>query len=107
MLIADAVDLFHLTRTEPLRRVEAPDALHQALPPQDLVTAGDAAVKIVGDVEEGTVAIGNTGVQRQQFGRHAVLAARGLAGFELPDRSRGPHRPVAEQAAADVRARRN
>ena len=38
---------------EPLVRVEAPDAFEQALAAQHLVAAGDAAVEVVGDVEEG------------------------------------------------------
>ncbi len=33
-----------------------------------------------------------------------VLAARGAAHLELLDRGRGPHRPVAEQAAAEIGA---
>src|SRR5437879_1549574 len=104
MVAAYPVDLLHLAGAQPFGRIEAPDALHQALPPQDFVTAGDAAVKIVGDVEEGAVAIGDAGVERQQFSRQSVLVAGGLAGFELLDRARGPYRPVAEQAAADMRA---
>ena len=91
MLIADAVDLFHLTRTEPLRRVEAPDSLHQALPPQDLVTAGDAAVKIVGDIEERAIAVGDARIQRQKIGRHCRFVPGRTAHFELLDRARGPH----------------
>ena len=35
----------------------------------------------------------------------AVLAARRLAHLELLDRARGPHRPVAEQAALEIGAR--
>ena len=66
------------------------------------MAAGDAAVKIVGDVEEGAVAIGDAGIERQKIGRHRVLVARGPAHLELPDRSRGPHRPVPEQAAAEI-----
>ena len=75
-------------------------SLHQALPPQDLVAAGDATVKIVGDVEERAVAIGDAGIERQQIRRHAVLAARGPAHFELLDRGLSPYRPVPEQPAA-------
>ena len=73
MLTIDAVDLVHLAGAEALVRIEAPDALHQALPPQHFVAAGDAAVKIVGDVEEGAVAIGDAGIEREQVGRYAVL----------------------------------
>ena len=77
----------------------------QSLPPQDLVAAGDAAVEIVGDVEEGAVAIGDAGIERQQIGRQRGLAARGAAPLELLDRARRPYRPVAEQAAAEIGAR--
>ena len=68
------------------------------------MAAGDAAVKIVGDIEERAVAVGDAGIERQQIGRHAVLAARGLAHLELLDRARGPYRPVPEQAALEVGA---
>src|SRR5215218_8302511 len=102
MLAADAVDLGHLPGAEPLGGIETPEPLHQSLPPQDFVTAGDAAVKIVGDIEERAVAVGDAGIERQQIGGHAVLAARGLAHLELPDRARGPYRPVPEQAALEV-----
>src|SRR2546430_10970445 len=63
------------------------------------MAACDAAVKIVGDIEERAVAIGDAGIERQQVGRHGVLAARSLAHLELPDRARGPYRPVSEPAA--------
>ena len=79
VLVADAVDLLDLARAQALGGIETPDALHQSLPPQDLVAAGDAAVEIVGDVEEGAVAVGDPGIERQQIGGHGVLAARGLA----------------------------
>src|SRR5918999_3984523 len=69
------------------------------------MTTGDAAVKIVGNVEERAVAIGDTRVERQEIGRHGVLAACRLAHLELPDRARGPYRPVPEQAALEVCSR--
>src|SRR4051812_7793333 len=99
MFVADAVDLQHLARTEPFGRIEAPDALQQPLPAQHFVAAGDAAVKIVGDIEEGAVAVGDAGVERQQVCWQRVLVARGLADLELFYRARGPYRPVAEQSA--------
>src|SRR3954470_977398 len=104
MLAADAVDFSQLPRAQGLRQIEAPDALHQALPPQDFVAAGDAAVKIIGDVEEGAVAVRDAGIERQQVGRQAVLAARGAAQFELLYRARGAHRPMPEHPAAYMRA---
>src|ERR1019366_1282831 len=103
MLVADAVDLMDLAGAEALGGIETPDALQQPLPPQNFVTAGDAAVKIIGDVEEGAVAVGNAGIERQEIGRHRRLVARGAAHLELLDGARGPYRPVAEQAAAEIR----
>src|SRR3954471_4629759 len=101
MLATDAVDFSHLAKAETFGRIEAPDALHQSLSPQDFMAAGDAAVKIIADVEERAVAVGNARIERQQVGRQAFAAARGAAHFELPDRARGPYRPVSEQFAAN------
>src|SRR3984893_3991675 len=100
MLVADAVDLLHLAGAEALGGIEAPGSLEQALTPQDLMTAGDAAVEIIGDVEECAVAVGDAGVERQEIGGYRVLVPRGAAPLELFDGARRPHRPVAEQAAA-------
>src|SRR5262249_10580663 len=61
--------------------------------------------EIVGDIEEGAVAVGDTGIEREQVRRHARLVARGLAGLELQNRALRPYRPVAEQAATDMGAR--
>src|SRR2546423_11282795 len=105
MLAADPVDFLDLARTQALGGIETPYTLHQPLPPQDLVTAGEATMEIIGDVEKGAVAIGNAGIERQQVRRHRVLVARSLAGFELLDRGRGPDRPVSEQPAANMGAR--
>ena len=66
MLVADAVDLLHLAGAEAFMRIEAPQPLHQPLPPQDFMAAGDAAVEIIGDVEERAVAVGDAGIERQQ-----------------------------------------
>src|SRR3954453_9921150 len=99
MLAADPVDLEHLARAQALPWIEAPDSLHQSLPAQDFVAAGDAAVKIVGDVEEGAVAIGDARIQRQQVGGQRTLSPRGTAHLELFYGARGPHRPVPEQPA--------
>ena len=55
-----------------LVRIEAPDAFEQALPAQDFVAAGNDAVKIVGDVEDGGIAVGHLRVERQQIGRRSI-----------------------------------
>src|SRR3569623_221560 len=83
VLATDAGDLLHLPGGEALMRIKAPDAVHQSLPPQHLVAAGDAAMEIVGDVEEGAVAIGDAGIECEQIRRHAVLVPRRLAALEL------------------------
>src|SRR3954454_24269036 len=102
MLASDAVDLVLLAGAQALVRIEAPQALYQALPSQHLMAAGDATVKIVGNVEEGAVAIGDAGIEREQFGRDAVLVPCRLAALELFDRARRPHRLMAEQTAFEV-----
>src|SRR4051812_49985431 len=100
MLAADAVDLLHLAGAEALGRIETPDSPKQPLPPQDLVAARNAAVKIIGDVEECAVAVGDAGIERQQIGGYRGLVARGAAQLQLFYRARGPHPPEGEQAAA-------
>ena len=110
MLAADAVDLLALARAQALVRIEAPDAFEQALAAQHLVAAGDAAAEVVGDVEEGAVAVGDAAVEREQLAldRAARLGARqrGLAALEQLDRALRPDRPVAEQAAAKAHRHR-
>src|SRR4051794_11211777 len=102
MLAADPVDFCHLPKAKAFSRIEAPDALHQALPPQDFVATGDAAVEIIGDIEKRAVAVGNARIERQQVGRQTVLAARGTAHFELLYCSRCPHRPMPQQPSLNM-----
>src|SRR3977135_1806108 len=99
VLAADAVDLLHLAGAQSLGRIEAPQPLHQPLSPQDFMATGDAAVEIVGDVEECAVVLGPARGERQEIGGQGVLAARSLAQLELFYGTRRPSRPVAEQAA--------
>src|SRR6266700_3495102 len=73
VLAADAVDLLQLTGAEAFMRIEAPQPLHQALPPQYFMAACDAAVEVIGDVEERAVAIGDAGIERQEVGGQGVL----------------------------------
>src|SRR5436305_7645194 len=105
MLAADAVDLLDLARTETLAPIEAPDSREQPLPPQDFVAAGNAAVKVVGNIEKRAVAVGDARIERQKIGRHRSLVARGAAHLELLDGASGPHRPVAEQSAFEIGSR--
>src|ERR1700751_4558454 len=94
MLAANAVDLLHLSRAQPLSRIEAPDSFEQSLPPENLVATGDTAMEIIGGVEKRAVAIRDTGVERQQIRRYGVLVARRSAALELFDCACGPDRPV-------------
>src|ERR1700730_10078012 len=107
MLVADAVDLLDLTGAQAFGRIEAPDSLHQPLPPQHFVAAGDAAVEIVGDVEERAVAIGDAGIERPEIRRSRGLAPRRATHLELTDRGRGRYRPVGQRPAADITAGRD
>jgi hypothetical protein len=61
----NTVDFLHLTRREVLPRVKAPAALHEALPPQDLVNAGDTTRELMLRIKEGGVGVSNLSVQRQ------------------------------------------
>ena len=88
MLAADAIDLLALPRAQSLVRVEAPDAFEQALAAQHLVAAGDAAAKVVGDVEEGAVAVGDAAVEREQVALdRAIRLAAAAAALQRSSRS--------------------
>ncbi len=83
--------------------IQAPDALEQALAAQHLVAAGDAAGEVVGDVEEGAVAVGDARIQRQQFAHRRCRCS--IAAWMRSSSCTAllrPHAPVAEQAAADA-----
>jgi hypothetical protein len=58
----DPIDLLFLPRAKTFCGIETPDALQQPLPSEDLVAARDAAMKIIGDVEESAVAIRDTAI---------------------------------------------
>jgi hypothetical protein len=64
VLFADTVDLLHLAGTQAFLGIEAPDTLQKSLAPQHFVAAGDAAMEIVGNIEERAVAVGDAGVER-------------------------------------------
>src|SRR6266498_765167 len=76
VLAVNAVDLLALAGAQALLRIEAPDALQQALAAQHFVTAGDAAAELVGDVEERRVAIGDPAVEPQQLAVDATCGLR-------------------------------
>ena len=54
-----AVDLLRLAGTQPFLGVEAPGPFKQALATKDFMAAGDAAPEVVGNVEEGGIAVGD------------------------------------------------
>ena len=67
MLADDAIDLGRLTGAQALVRIETPDAFEQALPAQNLVASGDAAMKIMCDIEEGGIAISHARIEREKI----------------------------------------
>ena len=75
---ADPVDLLLLAWPEALVRVEAPDAVEQALPAENVVAAGDHAVEIVDRVENRGVAVGDLRFEREQIGRDTVCGIDGM-----------------------------
>ena len=83
-------------------RVEAADRGEQALAPQHLVQAGDAAGEPVGSVEERGVGVGDLDARAQQRRRHGALFRGGLTGVQQLDGLPGPHGPVSQQAADDA-----
>src|SRR5437867_22503 len=64
------------------------------------MTPGDTAPEAVGDIEKGGVAIGDARVERENLGRYGARRNRLMEASEKADGSAGPHRPMAEQAAA-------
>ena len=81
---------------------EAPDALEQPLPAQDLVAAGDHAVEIIGGVEDRRVAVGDLGVERQELDGYFLCRDRGVNALQQFDRALDPHAPMTEQPAFDA-----
>src|SRR5439155_21050322 len=97
-----ARQLAGLPFAQPLPRIEAPDALQQPLPAQDLVATGDAAVEVVRDIEQRAVAIRDLRIERQKLWRHIARLDPGMNALEqLHGRAR-PYAPVTEQAAPDT-----
>src|SRR6516165_9371869 len=63
----NAVDFLLLSWTEGFRRIEAPDALKQSLPAEDLVATGDDAAKFIGHIEDRRVAIRHLRFELEQI----------------------------------------
>ena len=107
MLAANATDLLLLPGAQSLIRIETPQPLHQTLAPKHFVAAGDAAMKIVGNVEKGAVAVCDASVKCQEIRWYAIFVSSRLAPLELFYRARGPDRPVSEQATPEIDAHRD
>ena len=97
---ADTVDFFGLTRRKLFFGVEAPASGEKALAAKDLVDARDASVELVCGIEEGSIGIGNLGGEGERIGRDSIA----LRKRKVSNRSFGPDRPMAEQAANDANA---
>ena len=83
VLAADAVDLFAPgPGSGPRAGSRHQRALEQALAAQHLVAAGDAAVEVVRDVEEGGVAVGDRGC-RARAGRRSTAPSAGVCAAAL------------------------
>src|SRR3982751_4922308 len=96
MLSADAVDRFALAGAHALARIEAPGAFEKALAAQHFVAAGDAAMEVVGDVEEGAIAVGDAAVEREQLAIDCVRGSgvlRGRARLAAREQLDGAFRP--------------
>ena len=78
----DPVDLLHLTGTQLLIRIEAPPASQQPLPSQHLVDPWNAAVEIVGGIE-------NRGVRISGFHTEPKKRREGGSAEPVPSRKRG------------------
>ena len=66
------------------------------------MAAGDTAGKVVFDVEDGAVAVGDFGIQRQQVVVDRAAVDGRMDAGELFDGAMGPHRPVPQEPAADA-----
>ena len=95
--------------------IEAVHGAHQALPPQDLVTSGNAAGKPVGDIEDDAVAVGHHGIQRKDLIGYGAAADRAVNLLQQLDgglsstRSNAPatrHGSARHLALADANAER-
>src|ERR1700687_3099946 len=80
--------------------IQAPNSFQQALPPQDLMQAGDATGEVVRHVEKGRVAIGNFGASAEQIFWNGSGPVRNVVALlQEIDRAASPYRPVAQKAA--------
>ena len=95
------VDLLGLAGAQPFVRIDAPDAVEQALAAQHLVAAGDAAPEIVGGVEEGGVAVGDLAGEGEDAGVDRIVFDGAVKAIQQRDGAFDPDTPMAEQAATD------
>ena len=100
--LPDPVNLLALSGRESLLGVQAPDALHEALPPQDLMDAGDAALEVMGRIEESAVGVGDLSRQGQPPGVQLVALDRFFQFGKELHHCAGPAGPVAQKSADEV-----
>src|SRR5262249_24257342 len=91
-------DFFHLAGRQAFVRVEAPETFEQSLAPENLVDPGDAAVEIVGDVEQRGVRVGEV---VRDLAPLAMIRIT-MDAFEHLDSAARPDSPLAEQSAYET-----
>jgi hypothetical protein len=84
-----------------LARIKAPDPGEQALTPEHLVAAGDAAFEIIHHVKEGRIAVGDTRIETKEIEIDRSGLDSAMDAVEEIDCCLHPHAPVAEQPALD------
>jgi hypothetical protein len=95
----DAGDFFGLAGGEGFAGIEAAGGGDETLLVQDVEDAGDAAVEVVSDVEDGTVGVGEFGISREPRGIDLWLMLGGLEIAEEGGDAFGPDAPLSEESA--------
>src|ERR1700752_2509325 len=75
---------------------------HQALSLEDVMASCDTAVEVIVDIEHGSVAVGDGGIEGEKIGRDRRSAGYGMDAPEQTARRLDPHAPVSEQAAPET-----
>ena len=99
----DAGNFFGLAGAEGFVGIETPDAFEESLAAEDLVEAGDAAGKMIGCVEEGSVGVGDFDAFAKEFWRNADTGLYyGVTFGEQFSCAASPDGPMAEEAPNDA-----
>ena len=99
--LGDPGEFFGLPRRKDLGGIEAMDGGEKALPAEDLVNAGKAALEVIGGVEEGCIGIGQGGVFHQPLGGNLILHSGDFDFLEEFDRAFRPNAELTEKPADD------